>query len=221
MLMVLALLKYGKLLSWPVGRFQAQYSTFIVAPVIIYLLGWGVLANLTRRGDPWPLEYLPVINLLDLTILFSLLLALAWWRYAAEWLAGNGVTRRGYFSVIGAALFVWLNGMVVRSVHHWGGMPFNAHAMFDSQVFQASISVLWAVVALAAMLMGTRSSKRFIWLLGAALMGLVVVKLFIVDLSNSGTVARIVSFIGVGVLLLIVGYFSPAPPRQPSQETEA
>jgi uncharacterized membrane protein len=34
-----------------------------------------------------------------------------------------------------------------------------------------------------------------------------------VDLSNVGTIARIVSFIGVGVLMLVVGYFSPVPPK--------
>jgi uncharacterized membrane protein len=45
-----------------------------------------------------------------------------------------------------------------------------------------------------------------------------VLKLFLVDLSNTGTVARIVSFIGVGLLLLVVGYFSPAPPREKRQE---
>jgi len=38
-------------------------------------------------------------------------------------------------------------------------------------------------------------------------------KLFVVDLSGTGTVARIVSFVGVGVLLLIIGYFVPVPPR--------
>jgi len=41
----------------------------------------------------------------------------------------------------------------------------------------------------------------------------VVIKLFAVDLSGTGTVARIVSFVGVGILLLVIGYFSPAPPR--------
>jgi len=53
-----------------------------------------------------------------------------------------------------------------------------------------------------------------VWLAGTGLMGLVVIKLFVVDLGNTGTVARIISFLGVGALLLVVGYFAPAPPRQ-------
>jgi uncharacterized membrane protein len=42
----------------------------------------------------------------------------------------------------------------------------------------------------------------------------VVVKLFLVDLSGVGTVERIVSFIVVGVLMLVIGYLSPVPPKQ-------
>jgi uncharacterized membrane protein len=41
-----------------------------------------------------------------------------------------------------------------------------------------------------------------------------VAKLFFVELSNRGGLERIISFIGVGVLLLVVGYFAPLPPRQ-------
>jgi uncharacterized membrane protein len=44
-------------------------------------------------------------------------------------------------------------------------------------------------------------------------MTVVVAKLFLVDLGNAGTLGRVVSFLGVGVLLLIVGYFAPVPPR--------
>jgi uncharacterized membrane protein len=42
---------------------------------------------------------------------------------------------------------------------------------------------------------------------------MVVLKLFIVDLSGTGTIARIISFLVVGILMLIIGYFSPLPPK--------
>jgi uncharacterized membrane protein len=45
----------------------------------------------------------------------------------------------------------------------------------------------------------------------------VVAKLFFVELSNRGGLERIISFIGVGVLLLVVGYFAPLPPRHPAR----
>ena len=41
-------------------------------------------------------------------------------------------------------------------------------------------------------------------------------KLLIVDLSGSGTVTRIVSFIGAGVLMLLIGYVAPLPAKEAS-----
>jgi uncharacterized membrane protein len=35
----------------------------------------------------------------------------------------------------------------------------------------------------------------------------------LVDMSSTGTLARIVSFIGVGLFCVVIGYFSPVPPR--------
>ena len=49
--------------------------------------------------------------------------------------------------------------------------------------------------------------------------GITVLKLFVNDLGNTGTVARIVSFIGVGVLLLVIGYVAPVPPKVTAEAT--
>jgi uncharacterized membrane protein len=47
-----------------------------------------------------------------------------------------------------------------------------------------------------------------------------VAKLFLVDLSNVGGIERIVSFIAVGVMMLVIGYFSPVPPRKPETQPQ-
>ena len=65
-----------------------------------------------------------------------------------------------------------------------------------------------------------RIQSRRVWFTGAGLVGIVVFKLFTVDLADIGTVARIISFIGVGVLLLVVGYFSPLPPQRKQEELQ-
>jgi uncharacterized membrane protein len=70
------------------------------------------------------------------------------------------------------------------------------------------------VLALAAMLFATKKGRRALWVTGGVLLVAVVIKLFLVDLSRVGTVGRIVSFVGVGVLMLIMGYFSPLPPAE-------
>ena len=47
-----------------------------------------------------------------------------------------------------------------------------------------------------------------------------MVKLLLLDLSNAGGAERIIAFIVVGVLMLVVGYFAPLPPKAKSQESE-
>jgi uncharacterized membrane protein len=84
--------------------------------------------------------------------------------------------------------------------------------MTRSTLAQSALSLLWAFTALTTMLVATRLRARLLWLTGAALLVVVLIKLFLVDLSSIGTVERIVSFIGVGLLMLVIGYFSPLPP---------
>jgi uncharacterized membrane protein len=78
---------------------------------------------------------------------------------------------------------------------------------------QTSVSIFWAVLALASMLLASRKQARVVWWVGATLLAVVIGKLFLVDLSRVGTIERIVSFVVVGILMLVVGYFSPLPPQ--------
>jgi uncharacterized membrane protein len=75
------------------------------------------------------------------------------------------------------------------------------------------------VIALVATFGATKKRSRPAWISCATILSLVVIKLFFVDLAGTGTVARIVSFIGVGSLMLLMGYLSPLPPSR-SGETE-
>ena len=48
---------------------------------------------------------------------------------------------------------------------------------------------------------------------GAVLLGLVVLKLFVIDLSTLDNLSRIISFLVVGILLTSIGYFAPLPDK--------
>ena len=82
---------------------------------------------------------------------------------------------------------------------------------------QTALTVFWSALAVTVMFQATRRARRLAWLAGALLLGVVVLKLFLFDLSRLHGLGRIVAFLGVGVLLLAIGYFSPVPPK----ETEA
>jgi uncharacterized membrane protein len=83
---------------------------------------------------------------------------------------------------------------------------------------QASLSIFWSLLALCAIAVSARRQQRWIWIGGAGLMGVVVAKLFLLDLAGTGTLARIVSFLGVGAVMLLAGYLAPLPPAQTAKE---
>jgi uncharacterized membrane protein len=201
---------------WPLRDYLRSYVVDGGAPIAVFLALWTLYANFTNDGDPYPLIFVPVVNPLDLAIGAVFVVVALWLRAAAQhglgpWLAS---ARPGLFAVAGAGSFIWFNGMLLRTLHHWAGVPFRLEPMLSSQLVQASFSLLWTLLAMVAMVVATRRALRPLWITGAALMGVVVVKLFLVDLSSIGTVERIVSFIGVGILMLLIGYLSPVPPKE-------
>jgi uncharacterized membrane protein len=117
--------------------------------------------------------------------------------------------------VIGALAFIWVNGILLRTLSHYAGVPYALEPMTKSVLVQAALSIFWALLALGTMVYATKKAIRPLWMVGVVLLGVVVAKLFLFDLSHAGRIEQIVSFIAVGVLILVVGYFSPLPPRKP------
>ena len=192
---------------WPLAAFPGAYA---LAAAIVALWLWlrCVVLNGGSDGNAAPLPFLPLANPTDLAGALSLLALLRWCEAAAA------DRRRLLRLLLAGSTFYWLNGLLLRTLHHWADVPFNVEAMAASTLVQASLSLFWSVLALALMLLATRRGWRPLWLTGGGLLAGVVAKLFIVDLASVGTIERIVSFIGVGILLLVVGYFSPVPPKR-------
>jgi len=103
---------------------------------------------------------------------------------------------------------------LIRALHHVWGAPITASGIVHSTFVQSALSIFWGVLGFAAMTAAAKQRWRYVWIVGAGLMIVVVAKLFLVDLSSIGTVARIASFLTVGLLLLITGYFAPLPPKR-------
>lgn len=202
-------------LPWPVASFEREYRLWAAAPLAASMLAWFWLANANSAGDSDPLPYLPLINPLELGLLLCLGALFVWARDALPRLGLQPARAQQVVQgVAGLSLFALLTVMVMRSAHHWGDVPWQTSALFESMLVQAGWSIVWTLIALALMLFGHLRVRRELWLVGAALIALVVAKLFFVELGNRGGLERIVSFIGVGVLLLVVGYFAPLPPRK-------
>jgi len=203
-------------MPWPVMRFHETYLFHGAIVLAGFLWLWMLHANFTSRADPAPLPYLPLLNPLDLAHGAALLTLFAWLRRLQTAPVAPEVFRTGEvaYVALGSIGLIWLNGVLLRTLHHWAGVPFNLDAMMRSMLVQAALSIFWSILALCTMVTATRARVRPLWISGASLMAVVVIKLFFVDLSNVGGVERIVSFIGVGLLMLVIGYFSPVPPAQ-------
>jgi uncharacterized membrane protein len=170
-----------------------------------------LILNFGSAGNAPPLPYVPLLNPLEI-VSVVLVLTVARWHAVGGRDAAVMPARITLAPPVLVALYL-LTMVVARTVHHWGAVPFDFDRLLESDTFQAALSIVWGTAGLAGMIVGAKRAVRSVWIAGAALMAIVVVKLFLVELDNSGTVERVVSFLGVGVLLLVVGYFAPVPPR--------
>jgi len=102
---------------------------------------------------------------------------------------------------------------VLRAVHALGAAPWTADDLFASSTVQATLAVVWTLLALVLTVWATRAASRPVWFVGVGVLALVVLKLFFVDLSQAEALVRIVAFLTVGVLGLVIGYAAPLPPR--------
>ena len=209
-------------LPWPLHPAARAYWWAAAVPLATLAYFGAVAAALVAEGVTDPLPYLPLINPVDLSVALALV-ALALWRRmvgtahdrpeAAEPLLGKGALIAG-----GALAFIAINGIWLRTAHHWLGVDWDAEALGQSPVVQTGLAILWTLLAMGLMLFAHRRGLRVSWLAGAGLLVVVVIKLLLVDMSKAQGWERIVTFIGVGVLMLVIGYFVPLPPRKGDEE---
>lgn len=214
-LALLLVSRYGERLEWPIARHRPEYLGWGAFPLAAAALFWSLRTNLTQSGSPWPLPYLPLVNPLDGVTLLVLISLAALYReipLVLPELVENLPERELRIAGCGV-IFFWLNVILLRTIHHWCGVPFTFQELFASLTVQTTITIFWCLLAMGAMTLATRRGLREIWLSGAGLLGAVVIKLFMIDLAGHGSVARIVSFVVVGLLILLIGWFSPVPPK--------
>ncbi len=211
----LALLAAARGRRWPFAAQRAAYAQLGAAGLSAYLLGWVVYSAATADGSASPLPYVPLVNPMDAAEALALVALGAALGALGDPRASAAARRLAAPArlVVAIAAFAWLNALLLRTLHHYASLPYDAASIAASTLAQTAMTIFWTVLALAAMVWASRAGRRIGWVAGAVLLSIVIAKLFLVDLSRTGTVPRIVSFIGVGVLMLVIGYFSPLPPR--------
>ena len=194
-------------------------SAKVFVPVMLI---WAVLSNWSFAGIVWGLPYFPVFSLYDLALIITVAYGLS-----VYYLHSQGAVHpapltqsKSYQANVSDSLLVilalisfWIiSSMLVRSLHAFIGTPLWDSGAWSSEQVQTGLTILWTLIALIATIIASRHNQRLLWFMGIGLLGVVVLKLVLVDLSQTQAIWRVISFLGAGSLILLIGYLAPLPP---------
>lgn len=193
----------GRLLGWLEVDRLLKHSAYILVPITFI---WSLSANFSLDGQLVGV-YLPLLNPLDLTLISILL----YQSYVALKVDSN--YRTIVLVVCGLGAFVTVSSMLVRGFASVWGTPTWEQGAWSVSMVQTGLTILWTVIAMVLMFLANKKAIRLVWFAGIALLTMVVAKLLLIDMSNTSAVLRVVSFIGAGLLMLVIGYLAPLPPK--------
>jgi uncharacterized membrane protein len=226
---------YG-LLAVPVFRHRRDLSTLLWATGLAIVLGaWPELVGGTPLVVAWTatgaglslLGYSLSEDRLQLGAAASILPALAWALvveappsdlFVAGPDPGHGVAALAAVALATGVLtrfrrpVAWLAGtlaveavsLAILQLFQWAGTG-SVHLEF--QHGHTAVSAFWGVLGLTALYLGLARSSRGLRLAGFAIFGVSLAKIFLYDLSALSSITRALSFLAVGAVLLLGGFF--------------
>jgi uncharacterized membrane protein len=75
----------------------------------------------------------------------------------------------------------------------------------DNQ-YKLGLSIVWGIYALLLVVQGINKKLKYLRLAAIVLFLITLIKLFVYDLAGAGTITKTVSFISLGIILLLVSY---------------
>ena len=187
---------------------------------------WMLLTNWSYDGEVWGLAYFPLLNLYDLASWLTLLVGFSLYylsqrRHNESIIEPSAAAKSKYaptaeylLIALGLISFWLVSSMLIRTLHAFIGTPlWNDYqgGAWQSEQVQTGLTILWTLLALVATIIASRYWQRALWFMGIGLLGIVVLKLVLVDLSQTEAIWRVISFLGAGSLILLIGYLAPLP----------
>ena len=183
-------------------------------------LCWAIFTNFTYDGVVWDLPYIPLINLYDVTLWLILFYGLGVYllrqlRFSQQQVLLKTIYKSDTLLIFLVLISFWiLSSMLVRTLHAFIGTPLWIDGAWSSEQVQTGLTISWTLIALIATIIASRYGQRTLWFMGIGLLGIVVLKLVLVDLSQTEAIWRVISFLGAGSLILVIGYLAPLPPAR-------
>lgn len=198
---------------------EYQNTYWVVTLPVLGLLALSLIFANFNDGTESGIKFIPLLNLMDLMGVIGI-----WVGYKFisvikqspkyQLLLKNNLPIFNY--IIPAMIFWWANGILLRGLVFATDIDWSSYAIINSKVIQTVLAIIWAITALVTMVMATRRKSRSQWFIGGVLLAVVIAKLFLIDTSLSSGLLRALAFIGVAILILLIGYFSPLPPKKQS-----
>ncbi len=207
----LVTVEWPNVISPPLTARFATWRSYVTLTQAL-AAGFAFFISLFFSGESAPLRWLPILNPIEL-LQIGLLAVLA--RWLVNGAAPEFFSKRRLM-LLTVSAFAFITMATLRSVHHFADVPWDED-LISTMEAQTALSVVWSILGVAGWVLGSKRGNRAVWLTGALLMGVVLVKLLLVDRSHLGSVFGIVSFIAYGLLCTAIGYFAPAPPRSPEK----
>lgn len=174
--------------------------------VLLLMFIWIVSSQLLSE-QAFNLYWMPVLNPFDLISLAMLLGSI--WMLLLQLRAGLD---RGIVAILMVLSLLWLSSYIVlRALHVYLDTPYNTRLIWENATIQLAFTLLWVGLALISMSLATRKQLRSMWILGASILFIVTLKLVLLDLSHVGTLTRVISFLGAGLVMLMIAYIAPIP----------
>lgn len=179
---------------------------------LVAILAGGMFITLCRHAGVGPTPYLPLFSITDMTQMLTL--GTVTLVLSSSMHISNARVRAYFQQGMLVAAFVLVTLSLARAFCWYTSVPFSPQPLMRSPLFLMALSLLWGSLALALIGMAARwLHSRKLWLAGAALLVLTVIKILIFDMADSDTWTRVISFVFIGVLMLLMGYFCPLPPH--------
>lgn len=189
---------YRARISDELARWYHGYSLLLLAFGLLNYL--GILAHLAY-SHPWAVTAIgeqPVFNLLTLALGLPIVFGALYARYYGH--AGNRARKL-------AALFVGIASFLFVSFqvrHLWQGTVSLQNGTSSGELY--TYSIVWLMMAVAAMLLAGMRQWQNLYRGGLAMLAVVILKIFLIDLSDLDGLLRVASFMGLGLALVGISF---------------
>ncbi|MWN31989.1 MULTISPECIES: DUF2339 domain-containing protein [unclassified Gilliamella] len=192
-------------------------------PIVLYI-SYYLIVGLSMSGQIIYWQYIPILNPLEESAIFGLIMLTVWLKFAISYShIGNKIINTSYFNIplpnmvlvlLITLTFLWSNSIVLRYLSQTFDISWMAYSLWHNNIVQMTASLLWMLTSVILITIGHRYSLRKVWYSGEIIQMIVIIKLIFVDIRELDGLLRAFAFIGVALLMLLIAYLAPLPPKQ-------